>query len=219
MVPNDIGGRYSVLSAVGIVPLVLARLDVKTLMEGLHRFFTGFKDSAEVGTHPVLRYAASRHLAYKSGKTIESLSYINSKLFYFLEWLKQMFGESEGKDVKGLFPTGLVFMNYLHSLGQYVQEVVINLFETFLHFDESIVSHGEAVEQQLKVHESDGDLDKISYIEGVRINEINHGAMLATKVAHFDGGVPCINMKAPQLNEYTIGGLFPSLQQRVISVS
>lgn len=208
VVPDDIGGRYSVLSAVGIVPLALAKVDVKALMDGAHQMFSEMKNSEDLKQHPVIRYSAMRHLAYQDGKRIEALSYINPKLFYLVEWWKQLFGESEGKEGKGLFPTGLAFTTDLHSLGQYVQEGVRNLVETFLHFDESSSSHRGAVEQQLKVPKSESDLDKIGYLEGVRIDEINHGAMVATKVAHFDGGVPCIDLKVPELNEHTIGALF-----------
>ena len=208
VVPDDIGGRYSVLSAVGIVPLALAKLDVAQLMEGAHQMFSEIQKSDDLEQHPVIRYAAMRHVAYNRDKRIEAMSYINPKMFYFVEWWKQLFGESEGKEGKGLFPTGLAFTTDLHSLGQYVQEGVRNLFETFLHFDESSASHGGTVDQQLKVPKSDSDLDKIGYLEGKRVNEINHGAMVATKIAHFDGGVPCVDIKAPELNENTIGALF-----------
>ena len=207
VVPDDIGGRYSVLSAVGIVPLALAKLDVQALMEGAHSVFSELKAN-DISNHPVIRYAAARHIAYNNEKRVEILSYINPKLFYFVEWWKQLFGESEGKDGKGLMPAGLAYTTDLHSLGQYVQEGVRNLFETFIHFDDNSTSHGGAVERQLKVPQADSDLDKISYLEGKRVNEINYGAMVATKIAHFDGGVPCLEIKAPQLCEKTIGGLF-----------
>ena len=207
VVPDDIGGRYSVLSAVGIVPLALAKFDVSALMEGAHSIFNELKGDV-LESHPVVRYAAARNLAYSDNKRVEILSYINPKLSYFVEWWKQLYGESEGKDGKGLFPTGLGYTTDLHSLGQYVQEGERNLIETFVHFDDASTSHRGAVEQQLKVPSSSSDLDKLSYLEGKRVNEINYGAMIATKVAHFDGGVPCLEIKAPRLCEKTIGGLF-----------
>ncbi|SMF32680.1 glucose-6-phosphate isomerase [Pseudobacteriovorax antillogorgiicola] len=207
VVPDDIGGRYSVLSPVGIVPLALAKIDVEALMEGAHQVFNELK-SGDLNNHPVLRYAAARNVAYESDKRIEILSYINPKLFYVVEWWKQLFGESEGKDGKGLFPAGLAYTTDLHSLGQYVQEGVRNLFETFIHFDDASTSHRGAVEQQLKVPVSESNVDQIGYLEGKRINDINYGAMVATKIAHFDGQVPCVEIQAPSLSEKTIGALF-----------
>ena len=176
-------------------------------MEGAHQVYQELK-ADDLESHPVIRYAAARNVAYQADKRIEILSYINPKLFYFVEWWKQLFGESEGKDAKGLFPTGLAYTTDLHSLGQYVQEGVRNLFETFIHFDDASTSHRGAVEQQLKVPAQESNQDQLGYLEGTRINDINIAAMKATKIAHFDGGVPCLEIQAPQLNERTIGALF-----------
>lgn len=207
VVPDDVGGRYSVLTAVGIVPLVLAKFDVASLLNGAQSIFDELEGD-QIESHPALRYASARHIAYQEEKRIEILSYLNPKLNYLVEWWKQLFGESEGKEGKGLFPSGLAYTTDLHSLGQYVQEGHRNLLETFLHFEkESAVAPG-GVERRLKVPHVDQDRDKIAYLEGRHIDEINHAAMVATKIAHFDGGVPCLEIRVPELSERSIGALF-----------
>jgi glucose-6-phosphate isomerase len=138
-VPNDIGGRFSVLSAVGLVPLALAGFDTKALMEGADAVFKELL-AEDMESHPVLEYACARSAAYEADKRIELMSYISPKLFYITEWWKQLFGESEGKDQKGLFPAGLAYTTDLHSLGQYAQDGVRNILETFLHFEKESAS-------------------------------------------------------------------------------
>ena len=208
VVPDDIGGRYSVLTPVGLVPLALARWDVEAMMRGADEVFSELKESLNGGEHPVLRYAAARKLAFEDGKRIEILAYNNPKLFYLVEWWKQLFGESEGKDGKGLFPTGLSLTTDLHSLGQYVQDGVRNLIETFLVFEQETAFSDNAVERSLKVPIAKDNLDQLAYLEGRPVGDINQAAMVATKIAHADGGVPCMGMSLRRLDEYHLGGLF-----------
>jgi len=197
-VPTDIGGRYSVLSPVGLVPLALGKFDIKALMEGADLIFKEL--SSDVSDHSILHYAACRYAAYNSGKHLELLSYSEPKLAKFIEWWRQLFGESEGKERKGLFPVGMCFTTDLHSLGQYVQQGTKNLMETFLVFNEA--------RKQLQVPSMDEKLDGLTYLEGRNIEEINQAAMLATKIAHFDGEVPCLELQVGSLSERTIGSLF-----------
>lgn len=204
VVPDDIGGRFSVLSAVGLLPLALAKVDTHALLRGADLLFSELKQTTD---HPVIRYASLRNAAYKAGKKIEILAYSNPKFSYFVEWWKQLFGESEGKEGKGLFPSGIAYTTDLHSLGQYVQDGERIIIETFLRFDEEPYL-SEGYEKLLKVPVTGHDNDKIQYLEGKDVAEINKTAMEATKIAHYDGGVPCIEMFAPTLNEESIGYLF-----------
>ncbi|MBC7661286.1 MAG: glucose-6-phosphate isomerase [Chitinophagaceae bacterium] len=204
-IPDDVGGRFSVLTAVGLVPLALLKLDTKAMLEGASRIFQEL--SGDVTQHPVLRYAALRSAAYRSGKAIELLSTNNPKLTYIVEWWKQLFGESEGKEGKGLFPAGMVFTTDLHSLGQYVQEGERRFFETFLSF-ENDRPRRNGVEQQLRVPTLAAKGDGLTYLEGRPLNEINNAAMQGTMLAHTDGKVPSIGLQWPVLNEYNLGSLF-----------
>lgn len=204
-IPDDIGGRFSVLTAVGLVPLALLKLDTKALLEGAASIFQELK--GEVPNHPVLRYAALRSAAYEQGKSIEIMATNNPKLAYIVEWWKQLFGESEGKEGKGLFPAGLVYTTDLHSLGQYVQEGQRNFLETFLSF-ENDRPRRNGVEQQLRVPAMAQKLDGLGHLEGRLINEINQAAMAGTMIAHSDGDVPSIALQFPRLDEYNLGLLF-----------
>lgn len=210
VVPDDIGGRFSVLSPVGLLPLGLAKCNIKALMDGADQIFGELTKSEESRrSHPALYYAAARYAAFLQDKRIEILAYNNPKLFYLVEWWKQLFGESEGKDGKGLFPAGLSFTTDLHSLGQYVQDGVRNIFETFLFFDkESAANSSSSIERHLRVPTARDNLDQLAYLEGRPIQEINQMAMHATQIAHYDGGVPSIALTVPRLDEFGIGALF-----------
>ena len=199
-VPSDIGGRFSVLSAVGLVPLALCKFDIMKMMEGADKIFDELCQN--INDHPVLQYASARFIAHtRQKKQIEVLSYSDPKLNQFVEWWKQLFGESEGKNHKGLFPVGLCLTTDLHSLGQYVQDGVRNIFETFLVFKD--------LKSNITIPTSENNLDELSYLEGKSIEEINHAAMKATKIAHFDGGVPCVEIEAQgEINEFSLGALF-----------
>lgn len=203
VVPDDVGGRYSVLTAVGLVPLALAGLATDKLLDGADQVFRALQ-APDGGEHAAVRYAAARMAAYKTGKRIELLSFSEPKLAYVVEWWKQLFGESEGKSGKGLFPAGLNYTTDLHSLGQYVQEGPRNMLETFL-----IDGRSDApVEKRLRVPRAGDNLDELGYLEERYIGEINEAAMLGTMVAHADGGVPCLALQLPELSERGLGQLF-----------
>lgn len=197
-VPGDVGGRYSVLTAVGQVPLALAGYDVTGLLEGADQEFASLK--AMGVDHPAVQYAGARYACLEAGKAIELLSYCEPTLNYTAEWWKQLFGESEGKEGKGLFPASLAFTTDLHSLGQIVQEGQRNIFETFLSFSRS--------RPGLLVPELGDNSDELQYLEGTPIDDVNDTAFTATKMAHYDGGVPCIGLNAGELSAHSLGQLF-----------
>lgn len=203
-IPDDVGGRYSVLTAVGLVPLALLKYDTKALLDGAAQIFDEVTESE---SHLVCRYAALRKAANQSGKDIEILAANNPKLIYIVEWWKQLFGESEGKDGKGLFPAGLVYTTDLHSLGQYVQDGKRSFLETFLSFDNDRPRRN-GVEQQLRVPAMSQKLDGLTHLEGKAMNEINQAAMLGTMIAHTDGDCPSLALEWPVLNEFNLGSLF-----------
>ena len=206
VVLDDVGGCYSVLTAVGLVPLALAGFNTEELLSGAARVFSELKHPEVSSDHPVLRYAAYRYAALKQGKNIEILSYYNPKLASLVEWWKQLFGESEGKEHKGLFPAGLAYTTDLHSLGQYVQEGQRNLFETFLSF--RTFGGTSQVERRLRVPHEPQAADGLGYLEGAYIQDINLAAFKGSQLAHTDGDVPCLEIKVERLDEFGLGELF-----------
>lgn len=206
-IPDDIGGRYSVLSPVGIVPLALGGFAIDELMQGAHALFSELAQG-DLRHHPVSAYAAARMAAYGAGKTIDILAYSEPKLATFVEWWKQLFGESQGKDHKGMFPVGLASTTDLHSLGQIVQEGMRNLMETFLTFQNPRTASANGVERQLRLPHMTDSSDELGYLENRLIEEVNATAVLGTRMAHADGGVPNVELKCGQLTEFTLGGLF-----------
>lgn len=196
-VPQDIGGRYSVLSAVGMLPLALAKINIQDIMQGAHEVFKEILLYKE--EHPSLQYACCRKAAHDEQKTMEILSYCNPKLAMFAEWFKQLFGESEGKTHKGLYPTSLCFTTDLHSLGQYVQDGKRSMIETFLIMNSQ--------HKALQVPQEALNIDELQYLEKQYIEDINTAAMLATKIAHYEGGVPCLEIITPPLCGKTLGAL------------
>lgn len=203
-IPDDVGGRFSVLTAVGLVPFALLKIDTRALLDGASQMFSEVDASTD---HSVVRYAAIRSAANQAGKNVELLAASNPKLAYIIEWWKQLFGESEGKEGKGMFPAGLVYTTDLHSLGQYVQEGNRTLIETFLSFDNDRPKRN-GIDQQIKVPAMHQQLDGLQYLEGKAINEINQAAMLGTLIAHSDGDCPSIGLEWPTLDEYNLGSLF-----------
>ncbi len=204
-IPPGVGGRYSVLSAVGMFPAACAGVDVVRMLEGA-RGTMDFLDSSPPAENPVCRYAAARNLLYESGKHVEIFAVFDDRLRFFMEWWKQLTGESEGKSGKGLFPAGVVDTTDLHSLGQWIQDGPRIAFETFLFVQESSTN--------LSLPEGIWD-DGLDYLAGKSIDEINHAAYLAVKDAHSAGGVPCIAFEVDRLDEYTLGGLFYFFQRAV----
>lgn len=209
-VPDDVGGRYSVLTAVGLVPLALGGFDIQKLLQGADDMFASLRQSDLKG-HPVLEYAVHRKAAFDAGYRVDLMAYAEPRLANIIEWWKQLFGESEGKAGLGLLPAGLAYTTDLHSLGQYVQDGVRHLIETFLTIEEapsaeSLGAH--AAERRLRVPSASDNIDELGYLEGRFISDVNQAAMVATKVAHFDGGVPCLGLTMARLDEENIGALF-----------
>jgi len=198
VVPDDIGGRYSVLTPVGLLPIAVAGFDIKKLVEGA-RNMQDYCAKNRNNTNPVARYAVVRNALYRQGKTTEIMVNYEPRMFYFAEWWKQLYGESEGKENKGIFPSAVGFTTDLHSLGQYIQEGKRNLFETVLSFGKP--------KNELRIPKAEGDLDQLNYIAGRRIGEVNSTAQLATIMAHVDGGVPNIRLVLPEISETVVGEL------------
>ena len=199
VIPDDIGGRYSVLTPVGLLPIAVAGFDIRELIRGAKDMEKLCGVDVPFENNPAARYAAVRNLLYKKGKKVEIMVNYNPKLHFFAEWWKQLYGESEGKESKGIFPASVDFSSDLHSMGQYIQEGERILFETVLSV--------KKVNYEVLVPEDNNDLDKLNFLSGKRVDEINKMAELGTMIAHVDGGVPNIRIEIPQLNEYYLGQL------------
>ncbi len=199
VIPNDVGGRYSVLSPVGLLPIACAGFSIKSLVKGAEEMETALKGHETTEDNPAVLYAAIRNILYSKGKTTEMMAGFHPSLNYLIEWWKQLFGESEGKEGKGIFPAGAVYSTDLHSLGQFVQEGTRNLFETFLWI--------EKPKKEIFIPKSEDDSDGLNYIAGKSLNYVNEKAMLGTLKAHIDGGVPCMKISVPELNEKYLGAL------------
>jgi len=199
VIPEDIGGRYSVLTPVGLLPMAVAGINIEQVLEGARAAMEDLSEESLEANH-AYQYAAIRNLFYAQGKTTEVLVTYDPRLFYFSEWYKQLFGESEGKDGKGIFPAAMNFTTDLHSLGQYLQDGPRNIFETVLNVekqDDSII---------LKATED--DVDGLNYLSGRSLDEINKKAMQAAMDAHVAGGVPNLVINIPDLTPYHMGYLF-----------
>ncbi|QFT90374.1 Glucose-6-phosphate isomerase [Bacillus sp. THAF10] len=198
IIPDDVGGRYSVLTAVGLLPIAVSGVDIEAMMKGAAEASQDFSAS-ELAENPAYQYAAVRNVLYNKGKTIEMLINYEPGLQYFSEWWKQLFGESEGKDQKGIFPASANFSTDLHSLGQYVQEGRRDLFETIIKVD--------TPRHELSVEEEAGDLDGLNYLAGETVDFVNTKAYEGTMLAHTDGGVPNLVVNIPAMDAYTFGYL------------
>jgi glucose-6-phosphate isomerase len=199
VISDDIGGRYSVLTPVGLVPLAVAGFDIRALVKGAIDMEKITQSANAFESNPACLYAATRYLLYKTGKKIEILANFENKLHYLAEWWKQLYGESEGKEGKGIFPASVDYSADLHSMGQYIQEGERILIETVI----SVAS----VSSRLTIPKDNADLDGLNYIAGKRIDAVNKMAELGTMLAHVDGGVPNIRIEIPTLNEYYLGQL------------
>jgi glucose-6-phosphate isomerase len=199
VIPDDIGGRYSVLTPVGLVPLAAGGVDITLLMEGARSMekMTGRDTAFE--ENPAALYAAARYALYRSGKKIEILANYENKLHFIAEWWKQLYGESEGKEGKGIFPASVDLTADLHSMGQYIQEGERILMETVLSVKET--------HSRLTIPKDPDNLDGLNFLAGKRLDEVNKMAELGTQLAHVDGGVPNIRITLPRLNEYYLGQL------------
>ena len=199
VIPDDVGGRYSVLTPVGLLPIAVAGFDIRELVEGAVKMREAAMKSSDFEKNPCAQYAAARNLLLQSGKFVEILVAFEPHLLYFIEWWKQLYGESEGKEHKGIFPAGVTFTSDLHSMGQYIQEGMRTLFET-------VISVGEPA-KKLVVPNDPENLDGLNFLSGMRLSEVNHQAELGTMLAHVDGGVPNIRINIPAINPFYIGQL------------
>ena len=198
IIDDDIGGRYSVLTPVGLLPIACAGFNIEELISGAGSMFE-LSESKAFEDNPVFQYAAIRHALYSNNKTIEILANYNPRLNFIAEWWKQLFGESEGKENKGIFPASVSFTTDLHSLGQYVQEGLRNIFETVISV--------EKTKFNLNIPSDNDNFDKLNFLEGKSIDYVNKMAELGTTLAHVDGNVPNIKISLPEINEFYIGQL------------
>ena len=199
IVPDDVGGRFSVLTPVGLLPIAMAGIDIRQLIKGAIEIEKLCKSNPTLNGNFVSEYAVVRHILYGMGKTNEIMVNYEPRLVYFSEWWKQLYGESHGKNGKGIFPASVTFSTDLHSMGQYIQDGIRNLFETVISVENS--------DHELRIPMEGEDLDQLNYIAGKRISEVNHKAELGTMLAHEDGGVPVMRIVIPEISAYVLGQL------------
>ncbi len=198
VIPDDIGGRFSVLTPVGLLPAAVAGIDIDALMKGAADASKDYGEK-DFNNNDCFLYAGIRNILYAKGKNIEILANYEPALHYFTEWFKQLFGESEGKENKGIFPAGVDFTADLHSMGQYIQQGTRNLFETVISI--------ENYEKDILITENTEDEDGLNYLKGKSLGYVNRKALEATVMAHVEGGVPNLIIRIPELNAYYMGGL------------
>lgn len=200
IIPDNVGGRFSVLTPVGLLPIAVAGFDVKQLVAGAVELEKACGKDVAFEENPAAIYAATRQALYtQAGKKIEIVCNFQPKLHYFAEWWKQLYGESEGKDQKGIFPAACDFTTDLHSMGQWIQQGERSIFETVISV--------ETPNEKLLFPHDDENLDGLNFLEGKRVDEVNKMAELGTRLAHVDGGVPNILVNVPELNAYYLGQL------------
>lgn len=199
IIPDNVGGRFSVLTPVGLVPIAMAGYDIDKLLQGARDMRKQCIESNNINDNPALLYVALRNILYRQGKKVEMLVNFEPSLKYISEWWKQLYGESEGKNHKGILPHSLSFTTDLHSMGQYVQDGERIMFETVLSVEHPHYS--------VSIPNDEQNLDGINYLLGKSLSHINHNAELGTIMAHTEGGVPVIKIEIPEINEYTLGQL------------
>jgi len=198
-IPDDVGGRYSVLTPVGLLPIAVAGVDIRKLIASAVQAENDICKTSDLDNNPAVLYAAARTILYRKGKQVEILANFQPYLQYFTEWWKQLYGESEGKENKGIFPAGVGFTTDLHSMGQYIQDGLRNIFETVIAVEQS--------KKHLQIPVDTENLDGLNFLAGKGLQEVNKMAELGTLIAHVDGNVPNIKISIPQLNEESIGEL------------
>jgi len=198
VIPDDVGGRYSVLTPVGLLPVALAGYDIRAMLKGAADMRKICYMKSE--ENPAILYASVRNALYNKGKKIEILVNYNPKLQYFAEWWKQLYGESEGKEGKGIFPASVNFTTDLHSMGQYIQNGERTLFETVISVKKP--------SRSITIVNDPGNLDGLNFLSGKNLDECNKMAELGTRIAHVDGGVPNMQVEVPEISEYILGALF-----------
>lgn len=199
VVPDNVGGRYSVLTPVGLLPIAVAGFDIKQLIAGAKAMKEVVTNARTLDDNPAFRYVAARNALYRAGKPVEVMVNYQPSLVYITEWWKQLFGESEGKQNRGIFPAGVSYTTDLHSMGQYVQEGLRIIFETVLTIEQP--------QKILKVPVEEDDADGLNFVADKRLHLVNKEAERGTFLAHVDGGVPNILISLPQVNEFTLGQL------------
>ncbi len=199
VIPDDVGGRFSVLTPVGLLPLAVAGVDIDAFVAGAARMEAATAPSVPFAQNPAAIYAAARNALYAKGYKIELLAAYEPGLQYFAEWWKQLYGESEGKEGRGIFPAGVIFSTDLHSMGQYIQEGERTLFETVISVEGS--------HHRVTVERADDDGDGLNFLAGRRLGEVNRMAELGTMLAHVDGGVPNIRLEIEAIDAASLGEL------------
>ncbi len=198
VIPDNVGGRYSVLTPVGLLPIAVAGFNIHELVQGAQDM-EKFLMEAPFEENPAMLYAAARNALYSEGRKMEILANFEPKLHFMTEWWKQLYGESEGKEGKGIFPAGVDFTSDLHSMGQYIQEGERFFFETVISVTKP--------QHQMVIPTDKDNLDQLNFLSGKRFHQINKMAELGTKIAHIDGGVPNLHLEIPEINEYNLGAL------------
>ena len=199
VVPDEVGGRYSVLTAVGLLPIAVAGIDIEALMAGA-REMMDICTAAEIDANPAWQYAGARYEMYRTGKKIEILAAYEPCFRFMAEWWKQLYGESEGKDLKGIFPASVNFTTDLHSMGQFIQDGDRVVFETVVNIEKS--------NREVVIGSDEQNLDQLNYLAGQHVEHCNAMAQLGTKLAHIDGGVPQLEVSIEKINAFNLGGLF-----------
>ena len=199
VIEDNVGGRYSVLTPVGLLPIAVVGFDIRALIAGAARMQELCADSVPYEENLAAQYAAVRNALYAGGKKIEILVNFHPRLHYFSEWWKQLYGESEGKEHKGIFPASVDFTTDLHSMGQWIQDGERTIFETVISV--------ENMRHEVRIPANDANLDGLNFLSGRRVDEVNKMAELGTMIAHVDGGVPNLKIVMPELDEYCLGEL------------
>ncbi len=199
VIPDNVGGRFSVLTPVGLLPIAVAGFDVRQLVAGAAKMEALCDQNVPFEENPAAIYAATRNALYSAGKKIEILVNYNPKLHYFAEWWKQLYGESEGKDQLGIFPAAVDFTTDLHSMGQWIQDGERTIFETVLSV--------EKMKHELVIPTDEANLDGLNFLAGKRVDEVNKMAELGTQIAHVDGDVPNVKVSIPAIEESYLGEL------------
>lgn len=199
VVPDDVGGRFSVLTAVGLLPIAASGADISKLMEGAQSMRKLCLESA-IEDNDAIQYAAVRNILYKKGKSVEVLANYEPIFHYVAEWWKQLYGESEGKDQKGIFPASVDLTTDLHSMGQFIQDGSRIMYETVMELEKPSLD--------ITVQEAENDLDGLNYLSGKTLDFVNKSAMKGTQLAHTDGNVPNLIIRVPEQNEFYLGELF-----------
>ena len=198
VVPDDVGGRYSVLTAVGLLPIAASGADIDALMQGAYDAMREYANPC-IEENDCYKYVAARNALYRKGRTIEMMVNYEPQVHYFAEWWKQLFGESEGKDNKGIFPAAVDFSTDLHSMGQYIQDGLRMMFETVLFFDAS--------RKDIIIEEDADNVDGLNFLKGKTVSFVNEQAFNGTLLAHTDGSVPNLVLRVEKMDEYCLGNL------------